>query len=63
MLQSTNETLLSSMPANVNASIARWLMSKGWKPAELAPNWWAAIDQNDDYIQEVSSCQTSKNLA
>uniref|UniRef100_A0A6H1ZJ00 Uncharacterized protein n=1 Tax=viral metagenome TaxID=1070528 RepID=A0A6H1ZJ00_9ZZZZ len=57
-----NDPVLFRSNPPVNASIARWLVAQGWKPAELAPNWWAAIDQNDDYIQEVSSCQTFKNL-
>ena len=52
MLQSTlDQSQFVSNP--VNESIARWLMSKGWKPAELAPNWWAELDQQDDYFEEV----------
>ena len=51
--RSINDPILFRSNPPVNASIARWLVAKGWQPAELAPNWWAELDQDDDYFEEV----------
>ena len=48
--RSTNDPILFNP---VNASIARWLVAKGWQPAELAPNWWSELDRGDDYVDGI----------
>jgi len=54
MLQSTlDQSRSTNDPILVNASIARWLVAKGWRPADLAPNWWAELDQDDDYVDGI----------
>ena len=51
--------MLSQASPSINASIARWLMSKGWQPSQLAPNWWSELDQDDGYIDTVAKCNSS----
>uniref|UniRef100_A0A6M3LS01 Uncharacterized protein n=1 Tax=viral metagenome TaxID=1070528 RepID=A0A6M3LS01_9ZZZZ len=51
--RSINDPILFRSNPPVNASIARWLVAQGWKPAELAPNWWAELDQDDDYVDGI----------